>query len=75
MLYMTPANNQAADSAQILKENIKIEFAKTKGTFALAFKNLSNGEEILINEKLSFHAASTMKTPILIEAYKQAADD
>lgn len=73
MLYMTPTNDQTADSTEILKEKIKIEFAKNKGTFALAFKNLSNGEEILINEKVSFHAASTMKTPILIEAYKQVA--
>lgn len=56
-----------------LKEQIKAEFAKQKGTFALAFKNLQTGEEILINEKINFHAASTMKTPVLIEAYKQAA--
>src|SRR5688572_17106038 len=56
-----------------LKDQIMAEFAKQKGTFALAFKNLQTGEEILINEKINFHAASTMKTPVLIEAYKQAA--
>lgn len=56
-----------------LKEQIKAEFAKQRGIFALAFKNLQTGEEILINEKVNFHAASTMKTPVLIEAYKQAA--
>jgi beta-lactamase class A len=39
----------------------------------VAYKDLSSGEELLINEKISFHAASTMKTPVLIEAYKQAA--
>jgi beta-lactamase class A len=55
-----------------LKEQIKTELAKQKGTFAVAFKDLQTGEEILINEKINFHAASTMKTPVLIETYKQA---
>lgn len=55
-----------------LKNKINAEFAKNKGIFALAYRNLSSGKEILINEKINFHAASTMKTPVLIEAYKQA---
>jgi beta-lactamase class A len=29
------------------------------------------GEEILINPDLTFHAASTMKVPVMIEAYRQ----
>lgn len=65
--------NNSLYNPELLKEQIKAEFAKQKGTFALAFKNIQTGEEILINEKISFHAASTMKTPVLIEAYKQAA--
>lgn len=69
---ISPLSNSPTTPEQ-LKEQIKAEFAKQKGTFALAFKNLKTGEEILINEKISFHAASTMKTPVLIEAYKQAA--
>lgn len=56
-----------------LKKKISSELTKNKGIFAVAYKDLSSGEEILINEKISFHAASTMKTPVLIEAYKQAA--
>lgn len=57
-----------------LKERISTEFAKQKGVFALAFKDLNTGEVLLINEKETYHAASTMKTPVLIEAYRQAAD-
>ena len=56
-----------------LEQQIKAELAKEKGIFAVAFKNLSTDEEILINARDSFHAASTMKTPVLIELYKQAA--
>ncbi len=56
-----------------LEQQIKTELAKEKGIFAVAFKNLSTDEEILISARDSFHAASTMKTPVLIELYKQAA--
>ena len=72
MLFTTPISDQTNHNSEDLKNEIQKELAKNKGTFALAFKNLTSGEEILINEKESFHAASTMKTPILIEAYKQA---
>lgn len=72
---MTPLSDRPVKNTEDLKSKIQNEFAKNKGTFALAYKNLSNNEEILINEKESFHAASTMKTPILIEAYKQAEEN
>ena len=55
------------------QQQLANEFSTVKGAFALAYKNLETGEEILINEKENFHAASTMKTPVLIEVYKQAA--
>ncbi len=57
-----------------LEQQIIQEFEEEKGTFALAFKDLDTGEELLINARDSFHAASTMKTPVLIELYKQAAE-
>jgi len=58
------------------KQDITKELADTlhqaKGNFALAFKDLQTGEEILIDEHRLFHAASTMKTPVMIEVFKQA---
>ncbi|WP_245751371.1 serine hydrolase [Parafilimonas terrae] len=54
-----------------LKDKIAAQIEKHKGRYAVAFKNLSNGEEILINEHENFHAASTMKTPVMIEVFKQ----
>ncbi|HMK16593.1 MAG TPA: serine hydrolase [Chitinophagaceae bacterium] len=57
-----------------LKENIQQELSKQEGTFAVAFKDLSTGKELLINDTITFHAASTMKTPVLVEVYKQAAE-
>ena len=54
-----------------LEEKIRDKFENTDGIFALAFKNLESGKQILINERENFHAASTMKTPVMIEVFKQ----
>lgn len=57
-----------------LKQQITALLEKQQGTFAVAFKDLRTQQELLINEHELFHAASTMKTPVLIETYKQAAE-
>lgn len=58
-----------------LYKSIDSVFQKTDGDFALAFKDLSGSEDsLLINEKEEFHAASTMKTPVMIEVFKQAKE-
>lgn len=59
---------------QSVKDQVSERLSKEPGVFALAFKDLGTGEEILINEKEKFHAASTMKTPVMIEVFKQAAE-
>ena len=58
-------------SMSTLRESVMQEFKSVKGTFALAYYDLSSGSALLINEKESFHAASTMKTPVMIEVFKQ----
>lgn len=56
-----------------LKQNIESKFRNTEGTFALAFKSLDDSSQtILINPDEMFHAASTMKTPVMVELFKQA---
>ncbi len=57
-----------------LQSNVEKEISGKKGTFAVAFKDLKTGREIKINDKETYHAASTMKTPVMIEVYKEAAD-
>lgn len=56
-----------------VKEAIEKMLAIPGAQFGVAFKDLHTGEVLLINAKQSFHAASTMKTPVLIELFKQAA--
>jgi beta-lactamase class A len=65
---------QSSSDLQKLESAISKEFQQTPGTFAVAWKNLNTGEELLINQDTVFHAASTMKTPVMIEIYKQSAE-
>lgn len=62
------------NSMRSLTADIRKELSAQKGIFAVAFKNLATGDEIMINEHVLFHAASTMKTPVLVEVYKQAME-
>ncbi|HEY5918140.1 MAG TPA: serine hydrolase [Chryseolinea sp.] len=61
-----------SEKNKAFEEEIKNELAKQPGIYGLAFKDLTSGEEIFINEHEVFHAASTMKTPVMIEVFKQA---
>jgi beta-lactamase class A len=54
-----------------LKEQIIQLMSKTEGDFGLAFKNLDNSDTIFINAHEYFHAASTMKTPVMLEIFNQ----
>ncbi len=57
-----------------LDRAVRKEFARSPGVFALAFQEIRRPEhQLLINEKEVFHAASTMKTPVMAEVYRQAA--
>jgi beta-lactamase class A len=59
---------------QQLVTQIRDWLNRQPGTYALAVKHLPDGDTILINEKEMFHAASTMKTPVMIEIFRQAAE-
>ncbi|WP_421830962.1 serine hydrolase [Larkinella sp.] len=64
---------QSKTSLEQLRQQIEAQLATQPGRFAVAFKDLTTGQELLIHEREEFHAASTMKTPVMIEVYKQAA--
>src|SRR5258706_6403930 len=40
-------------------------------TVAVAYYDLSTGRELLINPDTNFHAASTMKVPVMMEIFRQ----
>jgi beta-lactamase class A len=45
-----------------------------QGIFAVAFESLDGKAHLFLNEKMMFHAASTMKTPVMIEVFKQSRE-
>jgi beta-lactamase class A len=47
--------------------------APPEAEVGLAFEDIKTGKTVFINETLQMHAASTMKVPVMIEVYKQAA--
>lgn len=63
---------QVKPSLEELEKRITKEFNSCTGTFGLAYYNLLNGDSFMINGDTVFHAASTMKTPVMIEVFKQA---
>lgn len=58
---------------QKLLQEVQQLFAAEEGVFAFAYKNLTTGDTVFWNEREMFHAASTMKTPVMIEVFRQAA--
>ncbi len=70
ILVMTTV--MSAQSIDRLRTLVESEFRSVPGTFALAMENLTTEERLLVNEREMFHAASTMKTPVMIEIFRQA---
>jgi beta-lactamase class A len=60
-----------SDNTMRLKNEITDILNAQKGVFAVAYQDLESAQTILINEHELFHAASTMKTPVMFEVYKQ----
>jgi beta-lactamase class A len=55
-------------------EILKLIGASDAERVAVAFYDLETGEEIMINSGESFHAASTMKVPVMMEVFRQAGN-
>jgi beta-lactamase class A len=62
---------QTSKDTSALKSKVDSIIASHKGTFAVAFKDLKTNATLYVNEHERFHAASTMKTPVMIEVFKQ----
>lgn len=65
---------QKRDSFDDLKKEVRGKLAISNAHFGIAFKDLQTNKTLLLNETDNFHAASTMKTPVLVELFKQAGE-
>lgn len=57
-----------------LRKDVEGIVTPIQGTFAVAFESLDGKARLLLHEKEMFHAASTMKTPVMIEVFRQAKE-
>lgn len=72
-LFLACSDTDKSLQLNELKEKIDLELSTLEGDFAIAYQDINDPEKkILINVDERFHAASTMKTPVLIELYKRA---
>jgi beta-lactamase class A len=60
-------------SQDALRARVQELIAKSGAEVAVAFRTLDGSHELLIDPDKPFHAASTMKVPVMIELYRQAA--
>lgn len=72
-LVAPPSSSAQSSEATALMKKVKSVLATQSGDFALAYQDSQTGERLLLNEREVFHAASTMKTPVMIEVYRKAS--
>lgn len=75
MLNQLIINAQHPIRMQSVDQQIRDSIHRSGAHIAVAFKDLQTGDALYINEKQVYHAASTMKFPVLIELYQQAAEN
>jgi len=61
------------DTAEMRREIMDVYNREPGASFAVAFEDLATGQRFFVNEHTLYHAASTMKTPVLIETFRQVA--
>lgn len=75
LFAMSICKGQVQDTSGLiqLRERVLNEIKQYPlGQFGIAFKDLQSEATIFINENSAFHAASTMKTPVMAEVFAQA---
>ena len=69
------SGDDAPQSLYELEERIRNLLVSSDGAYGVAFIDVEDPEtSLFINADEWFHAASTMKTPVLIEVYRQALE-
>ncbi len=72
ILNSWPTQHRATLQTAKLEAELRSIVAASGAEIAVAFKTLDGRSEVLIEPDVAFHAASTMKVPVMIELFKQA---
>jgi beta-lactamase class A len=71
-LFPSRASGQSVTIDQKISANIEERIRKSRGDVAVAFRTLDGHIGYAFHDEESFHAASTMKIPVMIELFHQA---
>src|SRR5436190_12452434 len=72
LISLLALTSQSAVEPAGLRERV-VSLVKGSGAeVAIAFRTLDGRNELLIDPDKAFHAASTMKVPVLVELFRQA---
>ncbi len=74
MVILLAVQNSSAQRLSDLLPEIVSKLNSEEGKFAVGVYDLQKRENIFVNPDTVFHAASTMKTPVMIEVFKQAGE-
>jgi beta-lactamase class A len=72
LLLVSSLAAQSASPAVTLESRLRDIIAASGAEVAVAYRTLDGRQELLIDADKSFHAASTMKLPVMIELFRQA---
>jgi beta-lactamase class A len=67
----SPPAAQSQDPMIALAEGVQKEIATSNGRFGIAIKDLNTGQTLLMNDRMSFSAASLFKLPVMYEVFRQ----
>jgi beta-lactamase class A len=70
LLAATASSGSTFDAAR--RQQIESVITQSGADVAVAFRTLDGGEELFLRDAEPFHAASTMKVPVMIELFRQA---
>ena len=73
LLALVAEARQKPSAATGLESALRGIISKSGAEAAVAFRTLDGRSEVLIDPDKRFHAASTMKVPVMIELFRQAA--
>ena len=72
-IVLNPEPQAIPDTAALRNKIAEVLKKHPDAIVSYAFTDLQTGERLAHQEKRRFHSASTMKTPVMVEAYRQAA--
>jgi beta-lactamase class A len=73
LILVTSCSPEPEHRLAVLHSELEAIILSSQGRFAVVFEEFGNPDNKLsINENVVFHAASTMKTPVMVELWRQA---